>query len=106
MARLYDKLFRKMLSLEEVKKIAKLANLTLTEEELLKYRQQLSETLDYIKVLDELDTTKIAPTFQVTGLVNSLREDVVKDSLSQAKALSNAKETERGYFVTDRVLNL
>ena len=95
-----------MLTIEEVKKIAKLANLTLTGEELSKYQQQLSETLDYIKVLEELDTTNVSPTFQVTGLVNSLREDVVEESLSSAKVLENAKETERGYIVTKRVLNL
>ena len=95
-----------MLSLDAVKKIAKLANLTLTEEELLKYQQQLSETLDYIKVLDELDTSSVAPTFQVTGLVNKLRDDVVKSSLSPTKVLENAKESARGYIVTERVLGV
>jgi len=93
-----------MLSLEETKKIAKLANLSLNDEELSKYQQQLSETLDYIKVLDELDTSNVHPTFQVTGLVNKLRADIVTDSLSPAEALENAKEIERGYIVTERIL--
>lgn len=92
-----------MLSVEEVKKIAKLANLSLSGEELNLYAPQLSEVLEYVKVLQELDTSEILPTYQVTGLVNVFRKDVVTPSLSQSEALKNAAATSRGYFVAGRV---
>jgi len=92
-----------MLTPEEVKKIAKLANLTLTESEVATYASQLSEVLNYISVLNELDTSTIPPTFQVTGQKNIFRDDTVSASLSQAESLKNAKETKNGYFVTGRV---
>ena len=92
-----------MLSIEEVKKIAKLANLSLSEDELKTYAPQLSEVLSYVEILNEPDTSSTLPTYQVTGLSNVFRDDVVMPSLSQAEALQNAKETLRGYFVAGRV---
>jgi len=87
-----------------VRHIAKLANLTLTEDEVKKLQKQLSETLDYIKVLDELDTSKIEPTSQVTGLKKISREDKVKSSLSQKEALSSSFSVLNGFFRTKGVL--
>lgn len=92
-----------MLTLEETQKIAKLANLTLSKDELKLYAPQLSEVLEYVKILNEPDTSMISPTYQVTGLVNVFREDVVAPSLSPAEALRNAAAKSRGYFVTERV---
>lgn len=92
-----------MLTLDEVKKIAKLANLALSDQESAKYQPQLAEVLGYIQILNEVGTDKVSPTFQVTGLVNVFRDDVVAPSLSQTEVLKNAKETSRGYFATGRV---
>lgn len=91
------------LSKSQVKHIAKLANLHLTEKEGRKFQKQLSETLDYIKILDELDTKNVEPTSQVTGKVNQFREDKVEKSFSQKEALSNAKKTYKGHFVAPYV---
>ncbi len=66
-----------MLTTEEVKKIASLARLNLTEEEIELYRGQLSLILDYVGQLKEVDTDGVEPTRQVTGLQNVTREDVV-----------------------------
>ena len=63
----------------DIKQIAKLARLDLTEAELKKYGDQLSGILKYIEQLNEVDTATIDPTAQVTGLVNVMREDAVKD---------------------------
>ena len=88
----------------DVKKVAKLANLPLTNEETNKFEKQLEETLSYIESLKEIDTDKMDPTNQVTGLENVLREDTAKPSLSQKDALQNAK-THNGFFKVKGILN-
>lgn len=65
------------LSIEQVKKIAHLARLHLTDEEVELFAAQLTNILDYVDVLKELDTTGVPETNQVTGLTNVLREDKV-----------------------------
>jgi len=67
-----------MLSTEEVKKVAQLARLNLSEEELELYRGQLSSILDYVGQLKEVNTDGVEPTSQVTGLANVTREDIVE----------------------------
>lgn len=89
----------------QVQKVAKLASLPLTPEEEEKFSKELSETLDYVKQLDEVDTSGIEPTSQVTGLVNVTREDIVGESLSQEQALSNAKSTYKGYIKVSAILS-
>jgi aspartyl-tRNA(Asn)/glutamyl-tRNA(Gln) amidotransferase subunit C len=88
----------------DVSKIAKLANLPLTDEEKKKFEKQLSETLDYVKQLEEIDTKNVEPTSQVTGLENVLREDEVRKSLTQEEALKNAKATHKGFFKVKQIL--
>lgn len=89
----------------DVSRVAKLANLPLTDEEKKKFEPQLEETIQYIERLNEVDTEGIEPTSQVTGLENVLREDEVKPSLSQEQALSNAKSTHNGLFKVKGILN-
>lgn len=91
------------LSREEVLHIAKLANLSLTDKEVEIFSRQLSETLDYIERLKDLNTDKVSPTFQTTGLKNVTREDKIKPSLSQEEALKNAKSTHEGFFKTKAI---
>ncbi len=64
---------------QEIKKIADLARLELTDEELKTYGSQLSDVLEYIDQLKEVDTSDVQPTAQVTGLENITREDEVED---------------------------
>lgn len=87
-----------MLTKDQVKHIAKLANLKLTGAEINKFRKQLSKVLDYVEQLNKLNTKKVEPTSQVTGLENVLREDEPRPSLSQKEVLSGAKKTEKGMF--------
>lgn len=86
------------LTKNQVLHIAKLANLKLTEKEIVKFQKQLSETLSYVKILDELDVLGVEPTSQVTGLKNVFRQDEVIDCLSQDEALSGTKSKHNGYF--------
>lgn len=88
---------------DQVKHIAKLAELTLTSQEVKKFQKQLSIVLEYIEVLDEIDTQKIEPTSQVTGLENVFREDEIKMTLSPEEALSQAKDKRKEMFKTKAV---
>jgi len=64
---------------EEINHIAELSRLELTEEEKERYGAQLDKILEYIGQLDEVDTSKVEPTAQVSGLVDVWREDKVKE---------------------------
>lgn len=88
-----------------VKHVAKLANLPLTPEEENKFETQLSSILEYVGKLSEVDVSKVSQTSQVTGLENVFREDSVKPSLSQADALKNAPETQKGFFKVTAILD-
>lgn len=85
--------------------IAKLANLKLKDEEIKKFEKQLSEVLDYIKKLEEIDTKNIEPTSQVTGLENVLRVDKATESLPQEKALTQAKSKHNNFFAVKGILD-
>ncbi|HLB60726.1 MAG TPA: Asp-tRNA(Asn)/Glu-tRNA(Gln) amidotransferase subunit GatC [Patescibacteria group bacterium] len=63
---------------KDTKKIAKLANLQLSPEELEKFSAQLSAILEYVEKLKNIDTSNVPETSQVTGLVNVTRNDEVK----------------------------
>jgi len=89
---------------DEVRHIAGLANLDLTDKELKTYTAQLQDILGYIDILDNIDTNNVVPTYQtLDGTVNVFRQDKVTKSLSQKKALSQANKIHDGYFVTSNV---
>ncbi len=89
----------------DVVKVAKLANLPLSEDEEEKYSRQLSKILDYIDQLNKVDTSKVEATFNVTANQNVMREDEADKSLSQAEALMNAPNKRNGFFVTKGVFS-
>ncbi|OGE31954.1 hypothetical protein A2631_02415 [Candidatus Daviesbacteria bacterium RIFCSPHIGHO2_01_FULL_44_29] len=91
------------LTLEQVKKVAKLAKLNLSESELAKYSEQLSKILSYIDQLNKVETSKIDPTYNVTGLSNAFSPDEIRPSLTQKAALFNAPQQDKGFFVTKGV---
>lgn len=68
------------LTKSDVKHIADNSNLTLTEAEIDKYTPQLEKIIEFVKTLQEVDTTGIEPTVNTTGLENVLREDDVVES--------------------------
>lgn len=87
-----------------VKHVAKLANLPLTDGEEEKYSGQLSKILDYIEQLNKVDTSNVEPTFNVSGQKNVMGEDRAGDcTLSQQEALVNAPKKQDGFFVTKGV---
>lgn len=62
---------------DQVRHIAKLARIKLSDAEVAKYATQLTDVLQYMDVLNEMDTDGVTPTAQVTGLANVLQEDLV-----------------------------
>lgn len=84
--------------------IALLANLSLKKDEEKKLEKQLEETLSYVKILDELDTSKTRPTAQSISLRMAGRKDEASPSLSQEDALKNAKSTQNGFFKVKGIL--
>jgi aspartyl-tRNA(Asn)/glutamyl-tRNA(Gln) amidotransferase subunit C len=92
------------LTLEEVEHIAELARLELTEEEKARYREQLSDILDYAARLQELDTSQIPPAFTVLAKQALLRPDVILPGLTVQEALSNAPAAEQDQFRVPPVL--
>jgi len=86
------------LTIEEVKHVARLARLRLSDDELEQMRTDLSRILEYIDMLKEVDVTDVAPTAQVTDLFNVEREDEPRPSLAREDALANAPEQRDGMF--------
>ena len=91
----------------QVKHVADLANIHISETEAAELTEAFSETLEVIANLQSVDTSKTALTHQVTGLENVLREDVVDTDhmLSQTEALANAPQTHEGYIVVPRIID-
>ncbi|MCI6153260.1 Asp-tRNA(Asn)/Glu-tRNA(Gln) amidotransferase subunit GatC [Fusobacterium perfoetens] len=92
------------LTREEVLKVAKLARLEFNNDEIEKYQTELNEILNYIDMLNELDTENTKPLSQVNNDTNNLREDEVKPSLSVKEALKNAPEEIDGTVVVPKVV--
>lgn len=91
---------------KDIEHIANLARLELSEEELEKYGGQLSDVLNYIDLLQEVDVKGVEPTAQVTGMENIYREDVVKEWSDEERlnALNEAPELEDKQVKVRRVL--
>jgi aspartyl-tRNA(Asn)/glutamyl-tRNA(Gln) amidotransferase subunit C len=93
------------LTLEEVEHIAELARLQLTEAEKSRYREQLSDILDYAARLQALDTSGIPPTSSVLPERSVLRSDESRPGLSLDELLRNAPAVDKNQFRVPPVLD-
>ncbi len=90
---------------EEIKHIAELSRLELSEEEIKKFGVQLDSILKYVGQLDEVDTRKVEPTAQVSGLSDVWRADEVQGwDKAEVEAALNQNEREGGQIKVKRVL--
>lgn len=89
---------------EEVRNIAELAKLDLTDDEVALYAGQLSDIIGYFQRLQQLDTSHIAPTASVLPLKNVLRPDVATAPLAPELVVANAPEAEDNQFRVSAVL--
>lgn len=92
------------ISKEEVKHVAHLARLAITEEEAEKFAEQLGKITDFAEQLNELDTTNVEPTSHVLPLVNVMREDVAKEGLAIEKVMLNVKNQEAGQIKVPSIM--
>lgn len=93
-----------VLEKKDVEHIAELCSLKLASQEIKKLSQMLTDTLDYIGLLEELDTKNVLETYQVNGLTNVFKNDsAASTTLSKKGALSNASEEIDGKFGTEAV---
>jgi aspartyl-tRNA(Asn)/glutamyl-tRNA(Gln) amidotransferase subunit C len=89
---------------EQVEHVAKLARLSITEQEKAIFSDQLSAILTHVDQLNELDTSKVEPTSHVISMQNVFREDRVKSCLSREEALSGAPDAAEEFFQVPKII--
>ncbi len=89
---------------QQVRRVAQLARLTLTDDEVHTFTRQLDRILEFVAQLNELDTAHVEPLAHCLPVQNALRADEIKDSLSNAAALQNAPQPDGEFFAIPKVL--
>ena len=89
----------------QVRKVAKLARLELTDAEVGEFAGQLSAIIDYVEKMNELNTDDVEPMAHCLAITNCLREDVVRESLSVEQVLSNAPQHDDEFFRVPKILD-
>ena len=89
---------------EQVKHVAKLARLELTEKETTLFTKQLDDIMGFANKLNEVDTSNVAATTHVLKLKNVMREDKVRPSLNQKDVFKNVADHEDGQFKVPSIL--
>ena len=92
------------ISKEQVEHVARLARLEVSEDEKAMFARQLSAILTYMDQLKEVDAEGVEPTATVLPTENVFREDEVKPSLTQERALANAPDQAEGFFRVPKIL--
>ena len=89
----------------QVRKVAKLSRLDLTEAEVEEFTGQLSAILEYVEKMNELDTENIEPLAHCLAVSNVFREDSIKESLGTEKTLGNAPQRDGEFFKVPKILD-
>lgn len=91
-------------SREEVRHVAELARLSFSEEDEQRMADELSQILDYVDKLNELDTSGVAPMSHVLDVTNVVRPDEVHSRIDRADALELAPDTDGPHFRVPKVV--
>ena len=91
------------ISPDTVKRVAQVARLRLSDEEVQKFSKDLGSILEAFQDLGKVPTEGVKPSFQPIETKNVLRKDSVEPSLAQEQALSNTKNREKGFFKGPKV---
>jgi len=92
------------ISLSEVRRVAALARLAMSDDELSKMQHDIDSILGYVAELDQVDVAGVEPTFHAVPIDAPLRVDAVQRSLPVGEALSQAPESESSGFAVPKVL--
>ena len=93
-----------MVTIKEVERVAKLARLEFTPQEMEKLAGEMNEILQYMEKLNELDTENVEPLSQVIERSNVFRDDVVKPSYPREEMLKNAPAHNDEFFKVPKVI--
>lgn len=95
------------LTTDDILHLARLANLTLSDDEISSLKTQLSDVISYFEELKEVPTDNVLPTSQTTGLEDVLRDDEVDTTrvLKVEEATSGTDKIHNNYFVVDQVID-
>jgi len=89
----------------QVRKVAKLSRLELTDQEVQEFTGQLGAILDYVEKMNELDTDNVKPLAHCLPISNVFRQDGIKESLGTEKALANAPQRDGAFFKVPKILD-
>jgi len=93
------------LTREDVLKLARLARIALSDEEVAEFAKEFNEILGYVEQLQAVNVDGLEPTYQVTGLTNVMRDDVVKNyGYAPKDLLKNVTDVENDQIKTKRIL--
>lgn len=90
---------------KDVRYVAHLARLQLTDNEVESLTEDMSEILGYMETLEELDTSNVEPLEHVIEMEYRLRDDKAKEPLSHKEALKNAPDADSDYFRVPKVID-
>ncbi|AGY59540.1 Asp-tRNA(Asn)/Glu-tRNA(Gln) amidotransferase subunit GatC [Gloeobacter kilaueensis] len=93
-----------MIDREQVKKVAALARLEISEQEQELFTRQLSSILDYVAELQQVDTEGVAPTTRAIEVNNVVRPDQLEPCVERERILANAPEREDDFFRVPRII--
>jgi aspartyl-tRNA(Asn)/glutamyl-tRNA(Gln) amidotransferase subunit C len=88
----------------DIRYVAKLARIALTDEEVERFGQQLGELLGHVNALGELDTASVPATAQVIESRNVMRDDDVRPCLDRERVLSQAPQRQGPFFRVPRII--
>ncbi len=89
---------------QQVRKVAKLARLDLTEAEIEEFTGQLGAILEYVEKMNELDTAAVEPLAHCLPIQNVFRADEVRESLGTERTLANAPQRDGSFFKVPKIL--
>jgi aspartyl-tRNA(Asn)/glutamyl-tRNA(Gln) amidotransferase subunit C len=94
-----------MFTEKDIEKISELVKLPVSESEKKKLSGMLSQTTEYMDMLNELDTSGVKPTYQVTGLSNVFQNPELSQTLTQEEVIQNAPNSKEGMIQTSAVFD-
>ena len=89
----------------EVKKVAKLSRLQLSDAEIDEFTGQLGAMLEYVEKMNQLDTENVEPLAHCLPISNVFRQDVIRESLGTEKTLANAQQKDGDFFKVPKILD-
>ncbi|NLJ78277.1 MAG: Asp-tRNA(Asn)/Glu-tRNA(Gln) amidotransferase subunit GatC [Tissierellia bacterium] len=94
-----------MITKDDIRDVAELCKLNISEEEVENFRKDFSRILGYVDLLKTADTDGVEPTYHVNSGTQPLRDDMVEDSMPVEDTIQNAPEEQYGYFKLLRVMD-